>query len=63
MKIVLYQIIPELDYSRLMFENYKSTIKRCRGTVHAKLYEIAYSGELDVDDPSDVFRIFNTDFP
>ncbi len=63
MKIVLYQIIPELDYSRLMFENYKRTIKRCRGTVHAKLYEIAYSGELDVNTPDDVFRIFNTDFP
>ncbi len=62
MKIVLYQIISELDYSRLMFENYKQTIKRCKGKIHAKLYEIAYSGELDVNTPGDVYRIFNTDF-
>ncbi len=63
MMIVLYQIIPELDYSRLIYQGYDQTIKRCKDKIHAKLYEIAYSGELDVNTPDEVYTIFNTSFP
>lgn len=60
MKITLYQIAPELDTKNLIFQDF------CRQSdcqIPAEIYEIVFSGNLDVQTPEDVFGIFNLDHP
>ena len=63
MNIVLYQINPELDSERLMF-NYLSYIKDlCGDKFPAQIYEPVFVGEVKADGIEDVFAIFNINHP
>ena len=63
MKITLYQIIPELDTDRLMFNNFDYMRIAYGNKIPAHLYESVYSGEFDTERLEDIFYIFNQDFP
>ncbi len=63
MFINLYQINSELDNGRLMFRNLKTILTANGNQIPAHLYECVFSGELDVQDAEDVFRIFNLEHP
>lgn len=63
MKVAIYQIIPELDNSRMLFNSLEYMKKAHDGRVLAEIYEMIFCGEIDAEDCEDVFRIFNTDFP
>ena len=63
MFINLYQINSELDNDRLMFCNLKTILTANSNQIPAHLYECVFSGELDVQDAEDVFRIFNLEQP
>ena len=63
MNIVLYQINPELDSERLMF-NCLSYIKDLWGDKFpAEIYEPVFVGEVKADSIEDVFAIFNINHP
>ncbi len=63
MKIVLYQIIPELDAEHLMFNSYEYIKESCGDKFPAEIYEVVFSGKIEAENCEDVFRIFNTKFP
>lgn len=63
MKITLYQIIPELDTDRLMFNNLRYMQIASGKDIPAHIYEAVYSGDVETDDVEGVFGTFNTDFP
>lgn len=59
MRITIYQLIPELDLNRLLFQDL-SYIKRCGyQKVPSHLYESIFDGDVNVKNCSDVFRMFN----
>ena len=62
-KVTLYQIIPELDTDRLMFQDLDAVQAACGGRVPAEIYESVYHGDLEVAGPEDVYYIFNMDHP
>lgn len=63
MKIVLYQIIPELDTKHLLFNSLDYINKSCGDKFPADIYETVFSGDIEAGNCEDVFRIFNTKFP
>lgn len=63
MKITLYQIIAEFDTDQLMFNSFDYMRIACGNKIPAHLYEAVYSGEFDTERLSDIFYIFNQDFP
>ena len=63
MKIILYQIIPELDAEHLMFNNYEYIMKSCGDKLPAEIYEAVFNGDIETDDLNDIFDTFNIDFP
>lgn len=63
MKVVLYQLIPELDMDHLMFEDLKTILAKSDGRIPAERYEAVYCGDLDVITPEDVYFIFNLAHP
>ncbi len=63
MKVAIYQIIPELDNSRMLFNSLEYMKKAHDGRIPAEIYEMIFCGEIEAEDCEDVFRIFNTDFP
>lgn len=63
MKIALYQIIPELDSDRIMFQNLSHMRSAYGKEVPAQFYETIYTGDIDAESLEDVFRIFNVEFP
>lgn len=63
MRITLYQIIPELDTDRLMFNNSDYMRIACGNELPAHLYEAVHSGEFDAERLDDIFYIFNHNFP
>lgn len=63
MKIALYQIIPELDTDRLMFNNLEYMHAAYGDKLPAHLYEQVFCGEVEANYLEIVFAIFNTKFP
>ena len=63
MKIVLYQIIPEIDTKHLLFNSLDYINKSCGDKFPADIYETVFSGDIEAGNCEDVFRIFNTKFP
>lgn len=63
MKIVIYQIIPELDKKQLMFNSIEHIRKSCGDKIPADIYEAVYSGEIEDESCDDLWRIFNLDIP
>lgn len=63
MKIALYQIIPEFDTDRLMFNNFDYMHAAYGKELPAHLYEQVFCGEVEANYLEIVFAIFNTNFP
>lgn len=63
MKIILYQIIPELDTKRLMYNCLENIMKSCGDTFPAEIYEIVFSGDVEAKSCDDVWTIFNANLP
>ena len=60
MKIVLYQIVPELDAENLIFRDFH---QHGNSQIPSEIYEMVYQGNLDVQTPEEVFEIFNLNPP
>ena len=63
MKIVLYQIIPELDTKRLVYNCLENIMKSCGDTFPAEIYELVFSGDVEAKSCDDVWTIFNANLP
>lgn len=63
MRITLYQIVPELDNSHLIFRGLQQIKAKCGNRIPAEIYKEAYSGELDIRTPEEAFIIFNDMHP
>ena len=63
MKIILYQIIPELDLKRLMYNCLEYIMKSCGDKFPAEIYELVFSGDVEAKSCDDVWTIFNTNLP
>lgn len=63
MKIVLYQIIPELDTKRLMYNCLENITKSCGDKVPAEIYELVFSGDVEAKSCDEVWTIFNANLP
>lgn len=61
MKVKLYQIVPEKDDKNLMFMGYDFTMKK--GGINPDIYKKVFEGELAVNNPDEVYCIFNTMLP
>ena len=63
MKILLYQIIPELDTKRLIYNCLEYIMKSSGDTFPAEIYELVFSGDVEAKSCDDVWTIFNTNLP
>lgn len=63
MKVALYQIIPEFDTDRLMFNNLDYMHAAYGKELPSHLYEQVFCGEVEANYLEIVFAIFNTNFP
>lgn len=63
MRVAIYQIIPELDNSRMLYNSLEYIKKTHGGTVPAEIYERVFEGEVDGETTEDIFYIFNANFP
>ena len=59
MKVLLYQIIPELDTKRLIYNCLENIMKSCGDTFPAEIYALVFSGDVDAKSCDDVWTIFN----
>jgi hypothetical protein len=62
-KIILYQIIHELDHKYLAFRSLREVMAASLGTVPAELYESVFNGEVDAKHLEEVYAIFNIAHP
>lgn len=63
MKVTIYQIVPELDYKRLMFRDFNDLCTACGGEMPIECYEAVYTGDVKAVTLEDVYRIFNVEHP
>lgn len=63
MKVAIYQVIPELDRTRMLYNNLKFIKKVHNGIVPAEAYEMVYEGEVEAETTEDIFIVFNVKFP
>ena len=63
MKILLYQIIPELDTKRLIYNCLEYIMKSSGDTFPAEIYELVFSGDVEAKSCDDVWTIFNANLP
>lgn len=63
MKIALYQIIPELDTDRIMFNNLHYMRCAYGKEIPAQFYEQVFCGDVDAKSIEEVFAVFNINFP
>lgn len=63
MKVAIYQVIPELDRTRILYNNLKFIKKVHNGIVPAEAYEMVYEGEVEAETTEDIFIVFNVKFP
>lgn len=59
MKISIYQIIPELDTERLKFMDLNFMKQQGYENPPAGIYKAVYHGEVDAQNLSEVYRMFN----
>lgn len=62
MNVTLYQIANDLNADRLMFCNLNTFQKIMGDRFPSEIYEVVFDGELEVTNPEEVFRIFNTEY-
>ena len=63
MKVAIYQVIPELDRTRMLYNNLEFIRKVHNGIVPAEAYEMVYEGEVEAETTEDIFIVFNVKFP
>ena len=63
MKVAIYQVIPELDNSRMLYNSLEYIKKVHGGIVPAEAYEMVFEGEVEAETTEDIFYIFNANFP
>ena len=64
MDIAIYQIDPEKDHLRVMFEDYEHIMSRFGSeSIDPSIYGKSFEGEVEADDLEQVFQIFNLDKP
>ena len=63
MKVLLYQIIPELDTKRLIYNCLEYIMKSSGDTFPAEIYELVFSGDVEAKSCDDVWTIFNANLP
>ena len=63
MKVAIYQVIPELDRTRMLYNNLEFIRKVHNGIVPAEAYEMVYEGEVEAETTEDIFFVFNVKFP
>ena len=63
MNVVLYQIIPQDEGIRLLYNSLEYIKKSCGGKVPAEFYESVFSGEIEAQNLSEVYGIFNGKYP
>ena len=63
MFINLYQIVPGLDNGKFIFQDLKTILRENNNTIPSNLYECVFSGEIDAEDPEEVYAIFNLTYP
>ena len=62
MKVIIYQIVPELDEKHLMFRDLQTIVSKSGG-IPADIYGAVFEGELNAQNLEDVFRILNCSQP
>lgn len=63
MKVAIYQIIPELDRTRMLYNSLAFIKKAHKGIVPAEAYEMVFEGEVEAETTEDIFFVFNAKFP
>lgn len=63
MKIAIYQVIPELDRTRMLYNSLEFIKKVHNGIVPAESYEMVFEGEVEAETTEDIFFVFNAKFP
>ena len=63
MKVIIYQIVPELDEKHLMFRDLQTIVSKSGGKIPADIYGAVFEGELNAQNLEDVFRILNCSQP
>ena len=63
MKVAIYQVIPELDRTRMLYNSLEFIKKVHNGIVPAEAYEMVFEGEVEAETTEDIFFVFNAKFP
>ena len=63
MKVIIYQIIPELDEKHLMFRDLQTIVSKSDGKIPEEIYGTVFEGSLNAQNLEDVFRILNCSQP
>ena len=59
MKVIIYQIVPELDEKHLMFRDLQTIVSKSDGKIPEEIYGAVFEGNLNAQNLEDVFRILN----
>lgn len=63
MQVRIYQVDHDLDQHHLIFQGYPAFKKQYGDHIPADIYKKVFDGSLDVDNPEQVFVMFNVDHP
>ena len=63
MRVRIYQIDMSRDQHQLVFRGHEDFQRKCGDRIPAELYRKVFDGALEVDNPEQVFAIFNTSRP
>ena len=59
MKVAIYQVIPELDRTRMLYNSLEFIKKVHNGIVPAEAYEMVFEGEVEAETTEDIFFVKN----
>lgn len=64
MKIRIYQINPQKDTAKVIFQPF-TLLEKLQGNheINSKIYDLIYDNEVDCKDLEDVFELFNINHP
>lgn len=63
MRVIIYQIVAELDKERMSFQDSRYFETLGYEGIPAQFYEAVYDGDLEVESAENVFYIFNMEHP
>lgn len=62
MKIAIYQIDPERDLHRVLFQSFDN-LQKLHLDVNSQIYDLVFYGEVNCETLEDIYRKFNIDHP